>query len=516
MVKLTPLPWQIEDQRMLRASGYTGLVATEAGGGKSLTATLATKDSGADVTLIIAPKSTFDTAWIPTLRDNIDVEARVMGAGKKAEKQAYLDFLLGYPGVYLVTPQWVSRTDTSEWSGDLLIHDEAHQGNTMGTKLQRTLGGYSPADDPIAPRFGGRMALSGTPLRQAFANAWGLMRLLWPEYSSRGQIADANPFMWQVDRMTYEDIVTGVDWFPCTWEEYRNRGETWGKVIEGQPHLGEVKKAKKYLGEKDPGKLLSEMPCAIIHKRRETCCPWHVPVQRDDGTWTTGGFLPTEEPQVIERRVELTAKQKRSIREMESIMMTYIDHNPLVADIPLTQKQRIRQLTLGEAEAVELEDDKTTIRFPLDAPSPFTDETLHILSNLPDDENVVVFLESQQYAEVLVHRLNKDGYVAQEYSGKRKADLSKFGTDYRILVGVLAAIGTGTAGLNHVSHTEIVFEQPVSLTLKEQGAARLDRMDNKHRVQRYILLDSEGVQEGRIDDLAAKKLAVNRSLRRAS
>lgn len=482
MAKLTPHAWQLEDQRALRAANYTGLVAIEAGGGKSLTATLATKDSGADVTLIIAPKSTFDTAWIPTLRDNIDADARVMGAGKKAEKQAHLDFLLGYPGIYLVTPQWVARTDTSEWSGDLLIHDEAHQGNTMGTKLQRTLGGYSPADDPVAPRFGGRLALSGTPLRQAFANAWGLMRLLWPEYSARGQIADANPYMWQVDRMNYQTVYTNQ------------------KNPDGSP-----KTVKQYLGESEPGRLLSEMPCAIIHKRRETCCVHHP-----------GGFLPTEEPQVIERRVELTAKQKRSIREMESIMMTYIDHNPLVADIPLTQKQRIRQLTLGEAEAVELEDDKTTIRFPLDAPSPFTDETLHILSNLPDDENVVVFLESQQYAEVLVHRLNKDGYVAQEYSGKRKADLSKFGTDYRILVGVLAAIGTGTAGLNHVSHTEIVFEQPVSLTLKEQGAARLDRMDNKYQVQRYILLDSEGVQEGRIDDLAAKKLAVNRSLSRSS
>ena len=479
MTKLTPHDWQIADQAKLRAHDYTGLVAIEAGGGKSLTATLAIKDSGASSTLIIAPKSTFATAWIPTLRDNIGQDARVIGNDNKATKKALDDFLWGYPGIYLATPQFTARADTSEWRGDYLIHDEAHQGVTMGTKLQRTLGGYSPMDNPMVTRFGGRLALSGTPLRQAFANAWGLMKLLYPELSGPGQIADSNPFRWQIERMEYVEVYTNQ----------RDR--------DGRP-----KKVKQFLGEKEPGKLLSEIPCAIIHKRRERCCEYHPE-----------GFLPTAEPQVIEREVILTSKQRRQIRDMEALMMAYIDDNPLIADIPLTQKQRIRQMTLGECEAVATEDDKMTIEFPKDAPSPFLDETIHILSNLPDDECVVVFLESQRYAEVLTYRLNKEGYASQEYSGKRKADLSKFGTDYRVLVGVLSALGTGTAGLNHIAHTEIVYEQPVSLTMREQGFARLDRMDNTHRVQRYVLLDSEGVQAGRVDDLAAKKLMVNRSLR---
>jgi len=46
-----------------------------------------------------------------------------------------------------------------------------------------------------------------------------------------------------------------------------------------------------------------------------------------------------------------------------------------------------------------------------------------------------------------------------------------------------------------------------------QTQARLERMDNTRQVQRYVLLDDEGVQLGRMEDLWAQKIVVNRSLR---
>jgi hypothetical protein len=490
MAKLTPYPFQVEDQETLHRNGYTGLVGIEAGGGKSLTATLAIRDAKPSTTLILAPQSTHKTAWIPTLADNADVEARIIGNSNKAQRQALFDFELGAPGVYLASPQFVTRADTSAWSGDMIIHDEAHQGSTAKSKLQRKLGGYHASDGhPLAHRFDARLALSGTPMRQDFANLWGIMRFLYGDtLDRRGEIASSNFVQWQLDRMSYEEVYTSQ--------------RTW----DGKPKV-----VKKFLTESEPGRLLSEIPAVILHKRRETCCKWHE-----------GGFLPTEEPQVIERTVELSPKQKKAVREMETLMMTYLEGHPLEAEIPLTQKQRIRQLTLGEAEVETYEGvnkdgesiEKTRIRFNPEAPSPFLDETLHILSNLPADENVVVFLESQQYAEVLTHRLTQEGYTAAEYSGVRKADLASFGRDYRVLVGVIAAIGTGTAGLNHLSHTEILFEQPISLTMREQVTARLDRLDNKQRVQRYVLLDDLGVQSGRAEDLLLKKIMVARSMAR--
>lgn len=482
-MKLTPHEWQLKDLAKLRANNYTGLIGIQAGGGKSLTSTLTIAEAKPDVTLVIAPQSTHETAWIPTVRDNADIDPRVIGNGKKAHRDALFDFEMGYPGVYLVTPQWVARTDASGWSGDFVIHDESHIGSTPKSKLQRVLGGYSTQDgEPLARRFEARQALSGTPMRHDFSTLWGTMRFLWPDLDGRGEVAHRNFIVWQADRMNYEMVYTSQ----------RNP--------DGTP-----KRVKQFLTEKDPGRLLSEAPCVIIHKRRERCCEYHPE-----------GFLPTEEPQVIERTYTLTPKQKKAINEMDKLMMSWIDGNPLTAEIPLTQRQRIRQLTLGEATVEYVERDgeeKETLRFDPACVSPVADEVTHILSNLPVDEPVICFGESQRFVSVLVDKLNRSGFKAAEYSGVKKADLTRFGKDYQVLVGVLSAIGTGTASLNHVSNTEIFLEQPISMTQFEQGSARLDRMDNTKRVQRFVLLDDMGIQRGRMEELWMQKLAVARSIR---
>jgi hypothetical protein len=486
MAKLTPYPFQLEDLAQLRANNYTGLVAVEPGGGKSLLATMAIAEAKPAVTLIIAPQSTHKTAWIPTVRDNAGITPRIIGNSNKDTKLAYNDFLIGVPGVYLVTGQWIARTDVSRWSGDMIIHDESHIGSTPKSALQRKIGGYSAQDgQPLTERFTYRLALSGTPARQNFATLWGTMRFLWPDLGESGEVAYRNFVMWQSQRMNWQEV-------------YTNQRDQWGKP----------KTVKQYLSESEPGRLFREMPCVIVHKRRETCCRHH-----------SGGFLPTDEPQVINREVELTAKQRKNVREMEDMMMTYVQSNPLIADIPLVQRQRIRQLSLAEATVETYEKDgeeKTTIQFDKDCASPFLDETIHILNNLPENEAVLVLLESQRFAEVVTYRLNQAGITASEYSGVRKADLTRFGQDYRVLVGVVSAVGTGTAGLNHVCNTEIILEQPISLTMQAQSQSRLDRLDNRKRVQRYNIFDSEGVQRSRYMDNLEKALVINRSLRKVA
>lgn len=484
MTKLEPFPFQKRDLAILRANNYTGLVAIEAGGGKSLTATLAIAEAKPKVTLIVAPKSTHATAWIPTVRDNAGITPRIIGNDNKATKTALFDFILGEPGVYLVSPQFVTRADVSDWRGDMLIWDEIHMGAvTPKTKLQRKASGYHVHDgEPLNARFPMRLALSATPMRGDFSNMWGVAKFLWGDtLYKRGEVASSNFIMWQADRMEYQTVYTNQ----------RDR-------------FGAPKTVKQYLSEKHPGRLISEMPCVIMHKRRETCCadPAHE-----------GGFLPTEEPQIIERTVELTAKQKRAIREMDAMMMAWIGENPLTADITLTQKQRVRQLTMAEAsvEFYEKDDEeKSRIVFDKDAKSPVIEEIKHILSNLPENEPVVVYTDSQIFAEVIAHQIEG----AQEYSGVRKADLARFGKDYRVLVGTVASIGTGTNGLQERCSTEIFADQPISLTMLTQTSARLERMDSPRRIQRYILLDDCDVQNGRRESLWEQEVLVRRSLRR--
>jgi len=490
---MTPWAWQLADVAKLRANNFTGLLNIDPGGTKTMISTLAIKESGASKVLITAPKSTHEKAWRRTIEEVLGVEARVIGNGNKAAKQALFDFEMGYDGVFISTGQFMTRTDVSSWSGDMYIADEIHQLSTMKSRGQRKLSGYVGSDgEPLAQRFGMRLALSGTPARQDLPNLWGILRFLWPELRYRGEVAYDNAYQWMADRLAYEEVYTN-------------------QIDE---RTGKHKTAKKWLGEKNPGQLLRDMPCVVTHFRRQRCCNWHP-----------NGFLDLEEPQELEHFVELVPAQKKAIRELEESMMTYLRDQALVTDISLTQKQRVRQICLGVPEVKYYNDpktneEKTTIFFDEDCVSPFLDETLDILSKLPKNEPVVIYLDSQVFAEVAVKRLNKAGIAAAEYSGKtsnaRDEYMRDFGTKYQVLVMVSSAGATGTDGLQLISNTEIILETPVSLTVRTQAESRQDRLGAKKQVQRYRIIDSEGYATGRLSEQLMKQIALNRSLRSVS
>lgn len=512
---MNPLDFQAADVKNLRENNYTGLLNIEPGGGKTPLSLFAAKESGADSILVIAPPSTFASAWKPTTEAILGAEAREIGNKTKATKRALFDLEMGYPGVYLTSPQFLTRTNISEWAGDMLITDEGHLLNNAQAKGQRKWSGYHIRDgQPLGQRFESRLFLSGTSWRNNFERAWATMRYLWPELSQRGQVAYSNYYQWQADRMTYENVVKGVEWYPCTEDEYRNRGEQWGKRIDGEPHLGNVDTVKKYLNEQEPGLLISQAPCVITHFRRERCCDFHP-----------DGFLPTEAPQEIREVITLAPAQKKAIRELEDHYMTYLDGQPMHVDLTLTQQQRIRQLALGvpvlefyageDSEGNEIE--KVRLEFEDDCVSPFADRLFDLLEEY-GDEPVVVYLESQRFARVLTAKLNKRGISAFEYSGAtrktRDADLAEFGSKYRVAVVGLAAGGTGTDGLQRVSQTEIWFERSVDETVNVQAEARLDRMGSVGRVQRYYLVDDGGRAEGRMSESLEKRRALAKTLRK--
>lgn len=513
---MNPLPHQAADLMTMRANNYTALLNVEPGGGKTASSLFAAKDSGASRILIVAPDQTHRSAWRPTVEAILGVEARTLGNTGKDKKAAMFDFEVGYSGVYLTSPQLLTRVDVSAWSGDMLITDEGHLLNNAKAKGQRKWSGYHPSDgQPLSHRFGMRQFLSGTSWRNNFERAWATMRYLWPELDKRGQVAHSNYFIWLNDRMTYEDIVKGFEWKPVSWDKYNSREPgQYAKVIEGVPHFGKPETVKKFLNEMYPGKLIAEAPCVITHFRREACCQFHP-----------NGFLPTDAPQEIREVIELHPAQKKAIRELEDHYMTYLDDQPFAVDLTLTQQQRIRQLALGvpvlefyegenaDGEMVE----KVRLDFEADCKSPFTDRLFDILEEL-DGEAVVVYLDSQKFARVLTEKLNNRGVTAFEYSGPTKKErddnLERFGKDFQVAVVTLAAGGTGINGLQHVSSTEVWFERSVDETNNVQAEARTDRMGQPRRVQRFILQDSDGRAEGRMSDQLEKRRALARTLKK--
>lgn len=478
---MTPYPYQRQDLDVMQANGYRALLNMGTGSGKTFEALQAHIESRSRVTLIIAPDQTHGSAWLPTL-EKMGLTGRVIGNGNKAKKQALFDFSMGYSGVFLCTPEFFTRTDVSGWSGDLLIVDEAHKLATPKSKGQRKLSGYVAADgQPLAQRFRGVLLLSGTALRNRFELAWSHSRTLWPHLYESGQISYDNFYGWQHQRMEYSEIYTSR-----------------------RDHNNQPVKVKQYFGEKHPGRWVSEAPAVISHKKRERCCAFHP-----------NGYLPMNEPTVIHETIALTSAQKKAVAELEKTMMTWLDDNPLVTEIPLTTATRIRQMTLGVPTVTYDEDDKAEVSFAVDCESPYLDWVLNFVEE--NDEPIVIYTDSQKFAAVTVARLNAAGVSSFEFSGatrnSRDAMLKEFGTKYRVVVGVIAAIAEGTDGIQHVAKTELWLNASLDGTLNEQAEGRLDRIGQTGQILRVYLHDDLGLSENRFSESIEKRLALAKSLR---
>lgn len=477
---MTPYAFQRYELDRLRARGYVGLLNLQTGLGKTPMGAWAIQESGAEVVLVSAPAQTMETAWMPTIRSILGVEAREIGNSTKAKRQALEDFTWGEPGIYLVTPQLLTRTDISAWSGDMLILDEIHGVSAPGGKGQRQISGFHPKDvEPLRDRFPMRLGLSGTALRNKFELAWSHSRFFWPERDLVGELSDKNFYRWREDRMSSRLVYTNQ-----------------------KDRFGNTKTVKEFFGESEPGRWVNEAPLVITHFKRGTCCEF-----------APNGHLPTDAP--VERHVTipLLKEQKEAVSELEEMMMTWLGDNPLIVDIPLTKATRIRQMTLGVPTVGE----EGEVSFSVDCKSPYLDHLLDMLTNAYDDEAVVVYTSSQKFAEVTVARLNQKGIPAFEYSGATRKNrdqmVTEFGTTYRVCVAVLAAVAEGLDGLQRVSKTEVWFDRSTDETLNEQAQGRLDRTGGIGQVERIYLHDDLGLSEGRYSAAIEKRLEHNRSLK---
>ena len=135
---MKPHDFQAADVEYLRENNYTGLLNIEPGGGKTALSLFAAKDSGASTILVVAPPSTFGTAWKPTVETILGVEAREIGNKNKGAKRALSDLEFGYPGVYLTSPQFLTRGDISEWSLEVVaaIYESMASGREVSLPLK--------------------------------------------------------------------------------------------------------------------------------------------------------------------------------------------------------------------------------------------------------------------------------------------------------------------------------------------------------------------------------------------
>lgn len=451
MQPLTPTPDQERDIcRVVSEPTRAALIGHGVGVGKTLIATEAIVRLGVKSTLVIGPKNVLSN-W----KRHFNLQAPNIAFrsidSTASGKQNFEELRSGAPGVYYVGREFMVTSGTSvepkrkkdgtwtrgrkalwSWTDvhpDAIVLDESHAIQNRWSLLY----------DKILKRMGGgpfKIALSATPAGNKFDGIWSTCRWLWPDTpgdSPSGLLVDISKTRWV---------------------------STWCRTEKNPFSM-----SPRVLGERTAGLWVSTLPCYL---RREA-------------------DLGTLEHEIV--YVDLSAKQRKMFDQMANDALTWLDENPLVADLPITQRMRMRQITLGEVYLTN--DDE--VDFPLDAKSAKLDMLEELIGD--EDSPALIVLDSQRFIKTVLHRL---GSQAVEWSGKvshaeRARIMETFGRPGgpKYIVATIAGVGEGTDGLQRVCHRMFWLSESLNGILNQQVEGRLHRTGQTNPVQSVKILAAD-------------------------
>ena len=454
---LTPYQYQESDIQKIVANSGNGIVATQVGGGKTLIAVEASKRLGYKVNLVIAPKGTHKRAWERTIMRQIPDAKVYYISSSKDGKQAYSNLHDGVAGWYLISPEFFRKMHWGLMPVEFAVFDEAHRASNRKSKTASAL-------NTLKSR--GKLAMSGTIAGNKIEGFYSIIRWVYPDVAGRSYWSWVDKYM-----------ATKMDFFA-------------GK----QPD-----------GEKSPGMIVNSIPCYIRHLKRERCCNLHP-----------NGIDNQLPPVTTEQRtVTLSMEQKRIYKKLEKDLLVWLGDNPMVVEVPVAMRVRLRQITLGVPTVAE----DGSVFFAEDCVSSKLDELFEIISDSPSGEPMLILTHSQKFARVTTKRLQKAGFYAVEWSG---ATPQKFRDGYleefiaggiQFIVAVISAIGEGTDGLQESCSTVVWLSKDDNRLMNEQASGRLDRQGQKGSVISYEIIAEDTYDEGQLSKLVKDQLAMNNSLR---
>jgi len=326
---------------------------------------------------------------------------------------------------------------------DVIVVDEVHSAKNRNSRMYNALQSLKPNRLKIG--------MSATPGGDTFDGLWAVCRWLWPKTTDdKGElIVDRSKYRWQVRWMDYE------------WDPYTTTH-------------------KRFVKEKKEGEFVATLPCYIREEAdRLPVKPWYV------------------------AHLEMTPKQKQQYEAMLENSIAWLQENPLVADLPVVQKIRLRQMCLGE---VSLDENTGEVSFKDDCESTFIEAAIKI-THREEGKKILFFTNSNSFAHVLVKRLNKHyghevarpwtGSESQDYRTETKKMFMAADGKLSYIVGTISkAIAVGTDGLQHVCNTEVWMGKALESILNEQGEGRLNRRgQTADAITRYELLVEGSAQE---------------------
>lgn len=298
---------------------------------------------------------------------------------------------------------------------------------------------------------GFKLSMSGTPSGNRFEGFWAVSRFLWKDTN----IVDKSFWKW-------------VEKFAKT---------------EYSPFAG-----VEITGERIPGTFVKTLPCYI---RLE----------------------PNHSLEVVEetRYVDLVPAQRKIYEKFERDLVVFLEGNPMIAEVPIAARIRLRQITLAVPTIVDDE-----ITFADDAVSTKFKALAEIIDDNPDDA-MLVLTDSQKYARIVARRL---GDKAFEWSGQasqsqREEAKQKFlRGEIKYIVAVIPAIAEGVDGLQDVCSTIVWLSHSDSNILNQQVIDRIRRRGQKEIVKIYDIVARDTYDEGQLSTLLKRQIEMNASLRK--
>lgn len=441
---LTPEQSQAVDAIVTEQSG-AALVGSDLGTGKTVVALEAALGLAGDgVVLVSAPLHT-RYGWFDTLeRQTLGVKRfKWVNNKSKAGKEAFDDLRWNVPGFYFIGREFFRLQDWSKQTVDVMVHDECH------TLQNRNARGFKAAKKI---KCGFTIAQSATWFGSSFEGAWAISRVLWPQLSEQEQVADK--YFW---RWVYYWCETEYDYF--------------------------APNNKRIKGERVAGKFAESVPLYINLRSK------------------LGDVV------VSEVYVDLSRSQRRMYQQMESDAVAWLKDNPLVADFPITQRIRLRQMTLAEASM----DDEGVVHFEDDAKSSKLDALVDMLNDF-GDEKVLVATDSAKFAKIVAKRIDGFSWTGSRSQQERedaKQDFIKGGLKY--IVATHAAISEGIDGLQHGSHILVELSAHDSPVLNKQLLGRLNRHGQENAVLLYRVLARDTLDDPQAETLLTKELKLRAS-----
>lgn len=361
---------------------------------------------------------------------------------------------------------------------DLVIADESHRMQNRNSSNRRVINLIDTTR---------KLALSGTPAGNKPEGIWATLNWLWPD-RYRG--------FW--------------DW------AYEN-------LVVEERHISRYDTVHEITGEKYPGAIFADIPCVV--------------------RWRTDE-VADQLPSVVERVVPVTMgpRQKKIYNDFETQCFAWLDGQPVMVDIPIEQRIRLRQASLGQLRyAIKERSEKETIPvfspvmdhqvgifesygipvfssvpcrigaleytkrrnygeidFAKTGEHPKIEMIKEIISDLPETEPVLIFTHSAKWAVMCAEELDKDYGHARAWTGaltggQRQKLKAEFGKDVRIIVAQIASLAEGVDGLQFVCRCEIWASPSDDGLMNDQAKARLHRPGQTRTVQRWLLQSEETI-----------------------